>query len=83
MKYGPYIGRYSVVGLRLGSYRGVALTSLAVGDVTNPTFLNRLRSVAPRVQLTESEKYPFGPSANHTVQPSCKGTRDRSEQSQA
>jgi hypothetical protein len=52
-------GRFLVDGLPAGSYLAVALEYLEPGEETNPDFLERVKSLAASVRLTEGEKKPI------------------------
>jgi hypothetical protein len=52
-------GRFLVDGLPAGSYLAVALEYLEPGEETNPDFLERVKSLATSVRLTEGEKKPI------------------------
>ena len=52
-------GRFLVDGLPAGSYLAVALEYVEPGEETNPEFLERVKSLATTVRLTEGEKKPI------------------------
>ena len=52
-------GRFLVDGLPAGSYLAVALEYLEPGEETNPEFLERVKSLATSVRLTDGEKKPI------------------------
>lgn len=52
-------GRFLIDGLPAGAYLAVALEYVEPGEETNPEFLERVKTLATPVQLTEGEKKPI------------------------
>ncbi len=52
-------GRFLIDGLPAGSYLAVALEYVEPGEETNPEFLERVKTLATPVRLTEGEKKPI------------------------
>ena len=52
-------GRFLIDGLPAGAYLAVALEYVEPGEETNPEFLERVKTLATPVRLTEGEKKPI------------------------